>query len=390
MANKNPYSFLNPERRIFELHPEWGKNIQRFIKDKPVVPVQIRIFVDGFNFYLNCQREAKRKSEYVKSLYENYSKKPAPETPIDAKILAEIGRWCLVMAQIDITDKLIGIGTNNDQSLISASEINIAAHQIPIRAKMKISYDSEREKRISEATAIIDPYYIVDIFSGDFPNIPLIQWVLKKNLKDYCGPDNDPQSLLLKENIELLHEGKYKNDKGDVRNINEYEQFIQLIESNRDLDESHRAKTRFNIGGHGGVYLSEKGVDAKLILGMLEAKDAPETDIICLFSNDSDYYPILEHIKENSDIPTFLAVQNEYKFVSKALKETVGEENIIEIISTVMPWGDINESQEFDRLQYEEMVHESHREYEAAMERMEIQMKEYIRIQSGDAKESTD
>jgi uncharacterized LabA/DUF88 family protein len=114
---------------------------------------------------------------------------------------------------------------------------------------------------------------------------------------------------LLEENLELVRHRKVRSRFG-VNNIGEYEQFINSF-NNRELDQTNFAVNRYDAGDDGGIWLKEKGVDAMLIMGMLDAKDDPDTDAICLFSNDSDFYPVLDRSKEESTRPLFLAVPND-------------------------------------------------------------------------------
>ncbi len=374
MTKKNPYSPLDPNRGIGRLRSEWKERIEKFVDGKPVLPVQFRFFIDGYKFYLDCHKEASHHADYVRRLYENWSEHPTPKTPIDVEVLYSIGRGILQAAEDSITAKFIQLGTEAGETFIPAFDLALGA----------LTTSSTREDKINTATAVIDPFYTVDIYAGEKPNIKGVQRRIWQNLKNYHGQKGDAGWELLQENSLLLQEGKYKNNSGIIKDCEEYEQFIQSFEVGRSLDQTHLAITRYDIKERGGIYLSEKGVDAKLILGLIEAKDASDTDAICLFSNDTDYYPILEWIKANTDTPVFLAVLDGHKSVSQELKKTVGNDGIIDVNARLLPWTEIRDSSEFEIARENFSMAEYLANTEAAQKVMEEEMEEYFRNQTNE------
>ena len=303
MAKKNPYSILDTGRLSKALGSDWAEGTRVLLEGKTVHPVQFRFFVDGFNFYLRCQKEAERKAEYVLWLFENWSERPVPDIVINADVLASIGRGFLSSAEDLIADKFIDMSEALDQSFVLASNIFTAAR------RLNSPLGETEIDRIKSASAILDPYYVVDIYAAKPPTTDELKRMILKKLRNQRGKNRESGRRLLEENLELVRHRKVRSRFG-VNNIGEYEQFINSF-NNRELDQTNFAVNRYDAGDDGGIWLKEKGVDAMLIMGMLDAKGDPDTDAICLFSNDSDFYPVLDRSKEESTRPLFLAVPND-------------------------------------------------------------------------------
>ena len=112
---------------------------------------------------------------------------------------------------------------------------------------------------------------------------------------------------------------------------------MQVQYGKREEKRDHDLKlaiTRIDVASAGTISLGEKGVDAYLMLGLLDELDNSETSAMCLISNDSDYYPIVERIKETSLRPFFLASTVPIQRVSSALRQVVGKEWIVSTTST--------------------------------------------------------
>ena len=71
-----------------------------------------------------------------------------------------------------------------------------------------------------------------------------------------------------------------------------------------------------DVTNTGTVSLGEKGVDAYMMLGLLDELENTETSAVCLVSNDSDHFPIIGRIKKLSSRPFFLGVTGPKERVS--------------------------------------------------------------------------
>ena len=324
MIKKNPYSHLD-YGAMKKNNPNRAKRLQTLLESKAVHPAQFHFFVDGFNFFLRCQKEAERHADYVQWLFENWSDDyPTPDVKIDARVLAGVGRTLLYNAQSHITEQFIEMGKEVGHAFVSASDVFLAA------LWDDKSWMNREIEKVKDASAILDSYYIVDLFAAKPPSTKAIKRKISDKLKYYRGQEGDSGWRLLEENLELADERKVKNRFGRINDIGKYEQFIDHF-NQRGLDRTNLAINRYDIGDDGGFWLKEKGVDAMLIMGMFDAKNDRETDAICLFSNDSDFYPVLQRIKEDTTRPLFLAVIDDGKPISKMLEQSVGEESVIKI-----------------------------------------------------------
>jgi hypothetical protein len=390
MQKPNPYSPLELRSK---LRPEWGSNIQKLAEGKKVRPLQFRFFVDGYNFYVGCKREVKRQEKYVRSLYEEWAEHPAPPTPINAGVLAATGRELMRNAEAEILANILDTeleATNTKSLRVTEADINaesfdfgvseknpfVLASNIAISALNKGS-PSELE-RIDAASVVIDPYYILDFYAGGKPDIERMKtdlWFQRKKGKI--------KTVQLEEGLKLLNEGKFKRGGNKVTDLNEYQKFVESFNDSRPLDQVHHAITRFDHIEGGTFKLSEKGVDAKLMLGLFDALEENNVDAICLFSNDGDYYPILERIKEvQPSLPVFVASLGDVKRVSRPLKEAVGEKFIIDVKSRRLPWPEISESKEFEYAQYNRIIEKYYSELDAEYELIRKDMDRHFNDES--------
>jgi hypothetical protein len=369
MANKNPYSLLNPEARIYQRRPEWAERIQTLIEGKPIIPIQVRFFIDGYRFYKICQKEAKRQEEYVHWLYENWTNSTVPDIDIGPEVLNNIGRQLIRASGESIVDSLINLNLDEGDSIILASDAVISAIE---------ESSPKLVERINDASAIIDPFSIVDIFGGAKPNIRDIQRRLWQDLHDYQGTKGDRGWKSIEENLKLLSEGKFRDKYNKIRNIEEYSQFINGFDVDAKLDQAHLAITKYQIEG-GRVALNEKGVDAKLILALIDAMDEKAADAMCLFTNDTDYYPVIERIKENTHIPVFLATLDGDYRLSRELRQIVGEEKIVNVNARRVPWPEVSDSPVFELAEHQDYMYQFNEEMEERYKIIEAEWDEYIR-----------
>jgi len=376
MANKkNPHSALDPNGGLAQKFPAWGEKIQNLIKEKPVYPAQFQFFIDGYHFFLNCQHEARRQVEYVSWLFENWSEKPVPDLKIDSIALAKVGHQLLGRAQGCIAERFVEMGNATDQTYILATEITVGAMG-------KVS--PAIVKRTKEASAILDPFYTVDIYAAEVPSVAAFQRRIEDAMKNYRGKRGDRCWELLKENHSLVTNGRFKNQFGEV-NFNEYEKFITHFEGGKAMGQTHLALYRYGTADDGGLWMKEKGVDALLIMGLIDAKDDPGMDAMCLFSNDSDFYPVLDRIKEETSQPLFLAVLDDGRYVSKMLTHSVGDDRVVKVKTTLEhypSWMDLEEDLiAFDAAQYEkwqvECWKEQAVEWETIQDDLDARLKDF-------------
>lgn len=366
MAKKlKPHSVLDVNGGLAQKYPDWAEKIQGLIEGKPVHSVQFRFYVDGYRFYQDCEHEAKRQAGYVRWLFDNWSKKPVPDLPINSDVLAAVGRQILQRAERCIAERFIEMGAATGQTFILATDV-------AVDAVGKITPDIV--ERVNEASAILDPFYTVDIYAAKQPSVDDFQRRIKYALKYYRGTKGDSGWKRLEENYRLVEEGRYKNRFGTVRDFSEYEQFISQFEGGKAMEQTHLALCRYGAGDDGGLWQKEKGVDAMLFMGLFDAKNDPDTDAICLFSNDSDYYPILDRIKEETPRPLFLAVLDDGKSVSKMLRRAVGDDFVVKVKTNFLPWQKIAESREFMAAQDLNRMLEYEAEMEAKWEVIEAEL----------------
>jgi hypothetical protein len=370
---QNPYNSIEHRNK---LRPEWGTKIQKLAEDKQVKHLQFRFFVDGYNFYLGCQEEVRIQANYVRSLYKEWAEHLTPQTPTDARVLATIGRELLRNVEESILTKVLNaeLGAVDTKSLlitkadhyVNSFEFDVA-EQLPyvLASYIALNRNSpEILERIKAASVIIDPYYILDFYAGRTPNIEAMKSKLWAQYKS-----GELDTIQHQREMKLLNEGKYRDQSGREKEIFEYQEFVESFAISRPLDQVHKAMTRFDYIKGGAFKLSEKGVDAKLMLGLFDALEEGNVDAICLFSNDGDYYPILKRIKEDQpSLPIFVAAMGDVGRISGLLKDVVGEEFVIDVKSRRPPWPEITESKVFDNAQYNRSWDEYRSDLEAEYE----------------------
>jgi uncharacterized LabA/DUF88 family protein len=93
--------------------------------------------------------------------------------------------------------------------------------------------------------------------------------------------------------------------------------------------KEHLGKRKFDISDRGRFHQREKGVDARLVIAGCEAAADPKVDWVCLVTNDSDYVPLVEHLRSRSKAVYLLSLGDPRR-QSHDLKDAVGTQNVID------------------------------------------------------------
>lgn len=73
----------------------------------------------------------------------------------------------------------------------------------------------------------------------------------------------------------------------------------------------------------------EKGVDARLVIGGCEAAADPKVDWVCLVTDDSDYVPLVEHLRSRGK-GVYLLSLGDPRRQSRDLKDAVATQSVID------------------------------------------------------------
>lgn len=307
---------------------------------KEIVPLRIVLFVDGWHFRLACETITKeKKNMWVKSKQSHGFGTPShPSTLPIAPELSWTGLAILESIANKISQRMIDLVTSElGQKLVPAYPrwtLSDMESQVEIKRRLN---------QMEECDALVDEIQLLKIYAAEPPSPTDLRKKFQGALNSGRYEKGSRGYNLLKENIELAAKRKLKPwHNKRPRNFEEYERFLHDLvhfTSRKESDENHQIKfaiTRIDVHTHPethGVTISEKGVDANLILGLLDELKNSKTSAMCLISNDSDYYPIVERIKETSTRPFFLGSTIPARTISSALRQTVGDEWIISVTS---------------------------------------------------------
>jgi hypothetical protein len=340
------------------------------IGSKKRIPLKISFFIDAYHFLLSCRRLTEEKRYYyVKGLGRDHIPTDVGfrDLPIEPETAAT-GHAILDSLSRKIVDRMVQL---------SEKELGLSLYWLGRSEKSRIVWESalgddewiaSEKKAIESADAVVDLEQTYNVYAGKPPTKSYLKRVYKNKLREGNIDEGSFAHQLLTENIKLAEDRKLKTSfKNDPLNLDEYENFLEELTKNYAFEDdsgsqhyaneddrgSHRlglGVTRVDVANTGTVSLGEKGVDAYLMLGLLDELENSETSAICLISNDSDHYPIVERMKEQSSRPFFLGVTGPKKRVSSSLRSTVGDEWIVPLDG----FSDVN--QEFPYLSSEWMV----------------------------------
>jgi hypothetical protein len=93
--------------------------------------------------------------------------------------------------------------------------------------------------------------------------------------------------------------------------------------------KEHLGKREFRITDRGRFKQGEKGVDARLVIAGCEAAAEPKVDWACLVTNDTDYVPLIEHLRSRGKAVYLLSLGDPRR-QARDLKDAVGTQNVID------------------------------------------------------------
>jgi hypothetical protein len=310
------------------------------IGNKKRVPLKISFFIDAYHFLLSCRRlTVEKQYYYVKGMgrdhIPNYVR--FGDLPIEPETAAT-GHAILDSLSRKIVDRIVQQ---------SEKELGLSLYWLGRSEKSRIVWESalgddewiaSEKKAIESTDAVVDLEQTYNVYAGKSPTKSYLKHVYKRELDGGTIDEGSLAHQLLTENIKLAEERKLKTAfQNDPLSLGAYENFLEELTKNyahEDDRGSHRLGlgiTRVDVANTGTVSLGEKGVDAYLMLGLLDELENSETSAICLISNDSDHYPIVERMKEQSSRPFFLGVTGDKKYVSSPLRNAVGNEWIVSL-----------------------------------------------------------
>jgi hypothetical protein len=310
------------------------------IGSKRRIPLKISFFIDAYHFYLSCQRLTKEKRDYyVKGLgrdriptYVGFGDLPIePETAATGHAILDSLSRKIVDRMVQLYEKELGqsfywLGRSEKSRIVWESALG------------DDEWIASEKKAIESADAVVDLEQTYNVYAGKSPTKSVLKRRYKGELEYGNIEEGSSAHQLLIENIKLADERKVKIAfRNDPVSLDAYDNFLEELTKNyapEDDRGSHRLElgiTRVDVTNTGTVSLGEKGVDAYLMLGLLDELEVSETSAICLISNDGDHYPIVERMKELSSRPLFLGVTGDKKRVSSRLSSTVGDEWIVSL-----------------------------------------------------------
>jgi uncharacterized LabA/DUF88 family protein len=93
--------------------------------------------------------------------------------------------------------------------------------------------------------------------------------------------------------------------------------------------KEHLGERKFDISDRGRFDQTEKGVDARLVIAGCKAAGDPKVDWVCLVTNDSDYVPLVEHLRSRGKVVYLLSLDDPRR-QSRDLKDAVGIQSVID------------------------------------------------------------
>ncbi len=226
--------------------------------------------------------------------------------------------------------------------MVNLTSKHLKRNLLPIpKMELKI-YPNQFKKLCSdirECDGLVNTLTVMKVFAGRPPNPQSLRRQFKRALNSNRYEEGSAGYSLLIENIELSSEGKMKTvfERNPI-SFSDYDDFLTDLVKYGEEEErkSHSltyAITRIDVADAGTVSIREKGVDAHLMLSLLDELEESETSAICLISNDSDYYPIIDRAKKTSSKPFFLGSLVPNQYISSSLRRSVGDEWIVSVNS---------------------------------------------------------
>ena len=279
------------------------------------IDVNVKFYIDGFNFWLMANNELKKDAEIMNQFFE-YAKLSPCDLTITAERLADKAVSMIYKAADFIEDLFATLYTEAGVKATTSGKVYVNE----LLGK-KLEHES--------CEAFIVTNQATDIFVGAPINRDRIRWILNKELQDTRRRGDSNSEAMLIENIALLDDGKLKN-RSCVIDLNSYEEFFDLIIEKINNSDIKFGVTKHRVTGYDGVRLNEKGVDALLIMSVLDDIHNGGSNCFCFFTNDSDYFPVVERIKKANGIP-FLFYSNTNQRIARELISAFGNDFCVPI-----------------------------------------------------------
>jgi hypothetical protein len=324
------------------------------IESKKHIPLKISYFIDAYHFFLNCQQLTKEKQDYyVKGKGRGHIPNDVgfgdlPTEPENAAtghaILDSLSRK-IVDRMVQLSEKELGLSLYWS----GRSEKNRVAFESAL-GLLDDEWMASTMNAIESADAVVNLEQTYNVYAGKSPTKSDLKRVYERELRNPNIKEGSRAYQRLTENIKLAEKRKLKIAfQSEPTSLDAYESFLEELTKNYVLEDdrgSHRLEfgiTLVNVTNTGMVGLKEKGVDAHLMLGLLDELENSETSAICLISNDNDYYPIVDRMKKQSSRPFFLGVTDPKKFIAAQLRSSVGNKWIVSLDG----FSDINQEIEY-------------------------------------------
>lgn len=141
-----------------------------------------------------------------------------------------------------------------------------------------------------------------------------------------------------------FHDGHYLKVRYELK-----DEFLEAL--TRDEYINWRAiygRKHINIGNKGDLYQKEKGVDTLLVIKGCEVADQSDIDFVCIVTNDSDYEPLIDHIKSKGK-KVYLYSSGNPNRISKILQKSVEPSNSITVKDVISDFDPVTFNREFSQ-----------------------------------------
>jgi|GEM_PF-3870196 len=206
--------------------------------------------------------------------------------------------------------------------------------------------DSIVSGRVSgpDAYVALEAEHDVYIFDAPLPERSVLLRELRGLWNSFHCKGQQDEKKQVEEWLNLVHAGiwQFWHDGGNLDLPYEFKnEFIDALSGNWRTDGwESRFGIRKRIVKKKYRNEREKGVDAQLIITACELVYDSSLDWVCLITNDSDYVPLVKHLKKNGKSVYWLSMANDY-YVSNDLADAVGKGGRITQLSLFDPSGEI-------------------------------------------------
>jgi hypothetical protein len=182
----------------------------------------------------------------------------------------------------------------------------------------------------------LDQYCAVDsqtdllVFDARMP--PASELIEKLETKRKCYSHQQATLLDLERRLKLIKSGRWEFwGDGSSRELpyGFKNAFLDSLSHSWYGWKQHLGKRKFRITDRGRFHQTEKGVDARLVIAGCEAAAEPKVDWVCLVTNDSDYVPLVEHLRSRNKAVYLLSLGDPRR-QAPDLKDAVGTQNVID------------------------------------------------------------